>query len=466
MDPSNAASAPSLVPVQSGRLPPQNLDAERSVLGGILLDNQTINDVLEVLRPDDFYRMQHRKVFEACCDLTSRSEPIDVVVLAEELRKKGELDSVGGAAFLAALDAAVPTAGNVAYYARIVKDKSIARRLIDAAHAIESQCYEQVGNIDEFLDEAEARIFEVTEHKPQSSMVPIKDVLKRSYGILEKLYEKQEEVTGIPTGFLDLDRMLSGLQRGDLIIVAGRPSMGKTAFALNVASNVAFKAKQPVGVFSLEMGAEQLALRMISGEARVDSQKMRTGKLVDSDWAKLARSVGEMAEAKMFIDDSGSISALDLRARARRLKAKMGDLGLGLIVIDYLQLMKGRGNKSDNREQEISEISRGLKSLAKELDVPVMALSQLNRSLEKREDKRPVLSDLRESGAIEQDADVILFIHREEAYLKDKTPEDKKGVAEIIVGKQRNGPTGIVEATFLREYTKFENRARDQYSRE
>ncbi len=464
MDPAAQPFSP-LVPVPPSRLPPQNLDAERSVLGGILLSNDAINTVSDLVKPEDFYRQQHRKVYEACLVLTNRSEPIDVIVLAEELRRMGELEAVGGPAFLAALDAAVPTAGNILHYAKIVKEKAIARRLIDAARAIEAQCYEQQGDLDLFLDTAEARIFEVTEQKPQTTLMHIKPVLKTAYGHLEKLYERKEEITGIPTGFLELDRMLSGMQRGDLIICAGRPSMGKTAFALNVASNVAIRARQPVAIFSLEMGAEQLALRMISADSRVDSQRMRTGALLDSDWGKLAKTVGETAETDLFIDDAGMLSALDLRTRARRLKAKMGEKGLGLIVIDYLQLMRGRGNgRNDSREQEISEISRSLKSLAKELQVPVMALSQLNRSLEKREDKRPMLSDLRESGAIEQDADVILFVHREEAYLKDKTPEDKKGVAEIIVGKQRNGPTGVVECSFLREYTKFENKARETYS--
>jgi replicative DNA helicase len=438
------------------RLAPQNLDAERSVLGGVLLTNRALDDVAEIVKPDDFYREPHRKIFNSMIDLHLRNEPIDVITLGDDLKKKGELDAVGGAAYLAALDSAVPATANLGQYAKIVRDTALARRLIEAAHEVAREGYEQKGAVEELLDAAEQKIFAVTELKATNAFVPLGQSVKRVFTNLESLYEKQEDITGTPTGFDRLNQMTAGLQPGDLIIVAGRPSMGKTSVVMNIAGHVAIEAKKPVAVFSLEMGADQLTLRLFSSEARVDGQRLRTGKLLDSDWPKLARAADRLFRAPMFIDDTAGITAMEMRAKCRRLTAKAGQLGL--IVIDYLQLMRGRPG-TDSREQEISEISRGLKSLAKELQVPVIALSQLNRSLERREDKRPVMSDLRESGAIEQDADVIAFIYRDEVYNKE-SPD--KGIAEIIIGKQRNGPTGTVRVAFLKDYTRFENLVEDR----
>ncbi len=454
-----------LVAVPPGRVPPHNLDAERSVLGGILLDNGSINDLLEVLKPEDFYREAHRKIYEAMCALYAKSEPIDRVTLKDILKAQGALEAIGGESFIDLLDTVVPSAANLMYYGTIVHDKALSRRLIEAAHAIATQGYEQSGGVGEFLDEAERRIFAVTEQKAQAAFTPVREIVKTAFKTIEALYERQEEITGVATGFADLDRLTSGFQPGDLVILAARPSMGKTAFCLNIATHVGLRAtyngkRCAVGVFSLEMPKEQLVMRMLASEARVDSQRMRTGRLIDSDWAKLAKAAGELAEASIHIDDSPALTSLELRAKSRRLAAKCSqtEAPLGLIVIDYLQLMKGN-ERIDSREQQISEISRGLKALSKELGIPVMALSQLNRSLEKRPDKRPMMSDLRESGAIEQDADTIMFIYREEVYEKEK--EDVKGIAEIIIGKQRNGPIGTANIAFLHEFTRFENLARD-----
>src|SRR2546428_5966280 len=608
-----------------GRIPPQNLDAERSVLGGVLLDNAALNEILELLKPGDFYRNAHRKVFEAMCALSSRGEPIDRVTLKDELTALGAYEAAGGEDFIDLLDKLVPSAANLSYYARIVHEKALARRVIEAAHAIATQGYEQAGEVGEFLDEAERRIFSITEEKAQSAFIHVREVVKQTFKTIELLYERQEEITGISTGFSDLDRLTSGFQPGDLVILAARPSMGKTACCLNIATHVGCRAKFNgkrigVGVFSLEMPKEQLVMRMLSSEARVDSQRIRTGRLIESDWPKLAHAAGGLADANIHIDDSPGMSALELRAKSRRLVGRFSEseAPLGLIVIDYLQLMKGN-ERIDSREQQISEISRSLKSLAKELNIPVLALSQLNRSLEKRPDKRPQLSDLREcvtgdtlvlladgrrtpirelvgqepqvvavapgggivaaradkiwkvgrrpvprlafasgrplrctsrhrllgaagwqqvsalasgdrialalptpqlefrsgpiraslatdavalrraasvvrwdrllsitpagvdevfdltvpgpaswladgivshnSGALEQDADTIIFLFREEVYEKDK--EEVKGIAEIIVGKQRNGPIGVANAAFIHEFTRFENLARD-----
>lgn len=437
------------------RLPPQDIDAERSVLGAALLENQALNEVARLLTGDAFYRPAHAKIFEAMTRLYERNEPVDEVTVADTLRAMGELENVGGAAYLASITERVPTAANAGYYARIVRDKAMGRRLINAATAIATTGYEGTADVDVLLDEAEAKIFEITSSRDQKGFAPLKDVVKSAFRQIEKLYERKEAVTGVPTGFADLDRITSGLQPSDLIIVAGRPSMGKTAFALNLGLHAGIRGQTPVAVFSLEMSKEQLTMRMLCAEARIDNQRMRGGFLKDSDWPKLARAAGMLAEAPLYIDDSGALSILEMRAKARRLQA---DKGLGLIIVDYLQLMHGRGG-NEGREREISEISRGLKSLGKELDVPVIALSQLNRSLEQRQDKRPMLSDLRESGAIEQDADVICFVYRDEYYNED-SPD--KGVAEVIVGKQRNGPTGTVRLRFFNEYTRFENLANEQ----
>jgi replicative DNA helicase len=439
------------------RLPPQNLDAEQSILGGILLDNQALNSVLELLEHRDFYSESHRKIFAAILDLSERNEPCDLITLSSMLKDKQQLDQVGGMAYLASLVDNVPSAANVAHYAKIVKEKAILRRLIGTATEILTKSYNAGADVDEVLDEAEHAIFEISENKIRPAFFPIKNIIKDSFKTIEKLYERKELITGVPTGFEKIDDLTSGLQKSDLIIIAGRPSMGKTAFALNIAQHAATDAGIPVAVFSLEMSKEQLALRMLSTAAKVDSQRLRKGFLGETDWPKLTTAAGRLSEALIFIDDTPAITALEMKAKARRLKAESG---LGLIILDYLQLMRG-GAYRDSREQEISEISRSLKALAKELNVPVIALSQLNRKVEDRTNRRPHMADLRESGAIEQDADVIAFIYRDEVYNKSEdNPE--KGLAEIIIGKQRNGPTGMVKLAFLEKYTCFENLAHSE----
>jgi replicative DNA helicase len=442
------------------KVPPQNLEAEQSILGGILLDNQAINSVLEVLEINDFYSEAHRKIFAAIVDLGEKNEPTDLITLSNQLRDKNQIDDIGGVAYLASLVDNVPSAANISYYSKIVKEKAILRKLIGASTAILDKSYASTTDVENVLDDAEHAIFEISQNKIRPSFFPLKELIKDSFKTIETLYERKELVTGVPTGFDDVDKLTSGLQKSELIIVAGRPSMGKTAFAINIAQNAAIEIGVPVAIFSLEMSKEQLAIRMLSSEARVDSQRLRKGFLGETDWPKLTTAAGKLSDAPIFIDDSPAISVLEMKAKARRLKAENG---LGLIVLDYLQLMRGR-DSSLPREQEISEISRSLKALAKELNVPVVALSQLNRQVETRTDKRPQMADLRESGAIEQDADVILFIYRDEVYNKSEdNPE--KGLAEIIIGKQRNGPTGKVKLTFLNDYTRFENRAvmRDYY---
>jgi replicative DNA helicase len=441
------------------KVPPQNLEAESSVLGGIVLENDAINQVLELLRPEDFYRESHRKIFRAMVELSDRAEPVDLITLSECLKSRNELEAVGGTAYLASLADFVPTAANISYYARIVREKSILRSLISSATDIATRGYEEQGNVEEFLDAAEKVIFDISEKKIKASFVAVGDMIKDTLKTVEKLYERKEMVTGVPTGYEDLDRITAGLQPADLIIVAGRPGMGKTAFALNIGTNAAFSGVG-VALFSLEMAKEQLVLRMLCSEARVNSSKVRSGYLGERDFPQLAKAAGRLHEASIYIDDTPAISVLELRAKARRL-IRDRSKKIGLLVVDYLQLMRGMGNAS-NREQEISEISRSLKALAKELNVPVIALSQLNRRVEDRGDRRPMMSDLRESGAIEQDADVIMFIYRDEVYNKD---ESKKGVAEVIVAKQRNGPIDTVKLTFLSEYTRFENYTeRDEFA--
>lgn len=439
------------------RLPPQNLDAEQSILGGILLDNQALNSVLEILEQGDFYSESHRKIFAAVVDLSERNEPSDLITLSNILKDKKHLDQVGGMAYLASLVDNVPSAANVAYYAKIVKEKAILRRLIGTATEILTKSYNAGADVDEVLDEAEHAIFEISENKIRPAFHPIKNIIKDSFKTIEKLYERKELITGVPTGFGKIDDLTSGLQKSDLIIVAGRPSMGKTAFALNIAQHAAMEGGIPVAIFSLEMSKEQLAIRMLSTVAKVDSQRLRKGFLGETDWPKLTTAAGQLSEALIYIDDTPAITALEMKAKARRLKAESG---LGLIILDYLQLMRG-GTYKESREQEISDISRSLKALAKELSVPVIALSQLNRKVEDRTNRRPQMADLRESGAIEQDADVIAFIYRDEVYNKSEdNPE--KGLAEVIIGKQRNGPTGMVKLAFLEKYTCFENLARPE----
>ena len=446
------------------RLPPQNIEAEQMVLGAVLIENDSINKVIEILSPDDFYKDTHRRIFTVMRDMFETGDAIDLVTLSDALRGRTGLESVGGASYLASLVSLVPTAANIKHHARIVREKAVLRKLIHSATDIITQSYEDsrtVVNIDELLDRAEKSIFEIAQGKIKDSFVSMKNIVGHSFAIVERLYEKKEMVTGLATGFLDLDERTSGFQQSDLIIVAGRPSMGKTAFCLNIAAYAAIEKGKSVAIFSLEMSKEQLVLRMLGSESRVDAHKLRTGHLSERDWTPLSTAAGKLADAPIFIDDTAAISVLETRAKARRLKA---DQGLDLVIVDYLQLMRGRGDEG-SREQEISNISRSLKALAKELQIPVIALSQLNRAVETRpgKEKRPMLADLRESGAIEQDADVILFIYRDEVYNKCECPYDgeclcgQRGKAEVIIGKQRNGPIGKVDLTFINRFTRFEN---------
>ena len=437
------------------RVPPHNIEAEQSVIGGILLDNDVLPGVLEILKGDEFYRAGHRTIFSAVIALFERNEPCDFVTLTDLLKSQKKLEEAGGASYLASLVDRVPSAANASQYARIVKEKSMARALISRATEIVATGFDSSLRVEDLLDQAEQAIFRVSEDRINPSFSPIKAVVKQSIKTLEQLYDRREMVTGVATGFADLDQLTSGLQPADLVIIAGRPSMGKTALALNIARNAAVDAETPVGIFSLEMSKEQLGMRMLCSEARVSSHRMRSGFLSERDWPRLTRAAGTISEAPIFVDDTPAISALELRAKARRLKR---DQNLGLVIVDYLQLMRG-SHGSERREQEISQISGSLKALAKELNLPVVALSQLNRRVEERHDKRPQLADLRESGAIEQDADVIAFIYRDEVY-HEETAEP--GLADIIVGKQRNGPTGTIKLTFLKEYTRFEKRAFDE----
>ncbi|MBI4621116.1 MAG: replicative DNA helicase [Desulfobacterales bacterium] len=436
------------------KLLPQNIEAEQSILGGILLDNQVFHRVLEVLNEEDFYHAAHRKVFLSMIELYENNEPVDLITLTNALKNKNQLDEIRGVSYLTSLVDSIPTTANISYYAKIVKEKSILRRLINKTAEIASMSYDSTGDVDEVLDQAERAIFEISENKIKPSFYSIKEMIKHSFKTIERLYEKKELITGVPTGFEGIDRFTSGFQLSDLIIIAGRPSMGKTSLALNIAQYAAIETNVPVGIFSLEMSKEQLSLRMLCSEAKVDAQRLRTGFLSESDWPKLTRAVGSLSEAPIFVDDTPALSVLEMRAKARRLKSEKG---LGLIIVDYLQLMRGRVNV-ERREQEISEISRSLKALAKELNLPVVALSQLNRRVEDRHDRRPQLADLRESGAIEQDADVIIFIYRDEIYNKSEDNENK-GNAEIIIGKQRNGPIGMTKLAFIDKFATFENLA-------
>jgi replicative DNA helicase len=444
--------------LESLKLPPNSVEAEQSVLGGLLLENEALDRIADILNQADFYRHDHRLIYTHIAKLIEQNRPADIVTVAESLENSAELSSVGGIAYLGALAQNTPTAANIRRYAEIVRERSIMRKLVEVGSAIAESAYNPQGReAKQLLDEAEAKIFQIAESGNRSSQgfVNIQTLLPQVANRIDFLYQRENQgsVTGIPTGFDDLDDKTSGFQPGDLIIVAGRPSMGKTAFSLNIAENVALDSKKAVAVFSMEMGATQLATRMIGSVGRLDQHRMRNGNLEDDDWARLTAALGKLNDASIFIDEGAGLSSFDVRARARRLSRQTG--GLGLIVVDYLQLMSGNsGRVSENRATEISEISRSLKSLAKELEVPVVALSQLNRSVEQRPDKRPVMSDLRESGAIEQDADLILFIYRDEVYNPDS---EDKGTAEIIIAKQRNGPIGRVRLTFLGQHTRFEN---------
>lgn len=437
------------------KLPPQNLDAEKSVLGAILIENDALDKVVEDITVDDFYREPHRKIYQRMQELHELREAIDLITLSDLLRRRNELESVGGVSYLSSLVNMVFTAANVGHHARIVREMAILRKLISASTEIITRAYDGGFDATELLDTAEKTVFEISERNIRSSFVPVKEIVKDSFEMIERLYERKDSVTGVASGFSDLDKKTAGFQPSDLIIVAGRPSMGKTSFCMNIAEHVAIEGKKPVGIFSLEMSRDQLVLRMLCSQAMVDASRLRTGHLGNEDWAKLTMAAGHLNVAPIFIDDSAAITAMEMRAKARRLKAQQGDLGL--IIVDYLQLMRG-GGRVENRVQEVSEISRSLKALAKELNTPVVALSQLSRQVESRTDKRPMMSDLRESGSIEQDADVVIFIYRDEVYHKDK--EDNKGKAEIIIAKQRNGPIGEVELTFLNQYTKFTDMAK------
>ncbi|OGP69865.1 MAG: replicative DNA helicase [Deltaproteobacteria bacterium RBG_13_47_9] len=438
------------VDISSHKLPPQNVEAEQSVLGGILIENEAVNKVMEILTADDFYRDAHSRIFNALISLSERDEPADLITLTNELRKIDQLDSIGGASYLASLIDSVPTAANIEYYAKIVKEKAILRKLIQTSTEIITQSYQDRGDVEGFLDEAERAIFEISEKRVKPSFYSIRDIVKESFKTIERLFEKKELVTGVPSGFKELDRLTAGFHASDLIIVAGRPSMGKTALCLNLSQYAAIEKRIPVAIFSLEMSKEQLVIRMLCSEAQVEGTRLRTGFLTESDWPKLTLAAGNLSDAPIFIDDSAAISVLELRAKARRLK---GEHGLGMLIIDYLQLMKGR-TRVESRQQEISEISRSLKALAKELNIPVIAVSQLSRKTEERTGNRPQLSDLRESGAIEQDADLILFLYRDEVYNRSED-NPNKGKAELIIGKQRNGPIGKIDLAFLDKFTTF-----------
>jgi len=431
---------------------PHNLEAERCVLGAIILDNSLVNQAIEILHREDFYLAGHRLIFEQMLSLTERSKAIDFITLTEELRNQGQLETIGGAAFVSSLIDGVPKLANLEFYARIVEEKATLRNLIRRSNEIINTCYEQQEDVDSILDSAEKAIFDLAESKIRAGFLSITDIAKTSLKKIETAASRREMVTGVATGYTRLDELTSGLQHSDLIIVAARPSMGKTALSLNIATHAAVVAKKTVGVFSLEMSSDQLLLRILCSEARIDAHRLRTGFLNKDEWGKIARTLGQLTQAKIFIDDSVGLSLLEMRAKARRLKAEHG---LDLLVVDYLQLMSGGKTRFESRQQEISSISRGLKALAKELEIPLVALSQLSRAPETRTgDHRPQLSDLRESGSIEQDADLVLFIFREEVY---RPSEENQGIAELIIGKQRNGPIGSFKLAFLREYTRFEN---------
>lgn len=444
------------------KLPPHSVEAEQSVLGGVLLENTAWERIADLITEQDFYRHDHRLIYRHITKLLDASKPADVVTVSESLESSQELATVGGLAYLGALARNTPSAANIRRYAEIVRDRAILRGLVAVGTSIADSAYSPMGrSASELLDQAEGKVFEIAEAgaRGKQGFMELQPLLTQVVERIDMLFQRDNpsDITGIPTGFTDLDQKTSGLQPGDLVIVAGRPSMGKTAFSLNIAENVALESGLPVAVFSMEMSGTQLVMRMMGSVGKLDQHKVRTGRLQDEDWQRLTYAVGKLNDAPLYIDESAALTALELRARARRLHRQCGKLGL--IVIDYIQLMSA-SSQGENRATEISEISRSLKALAKELDVPVIALSQLNRSLEQRPNKRPVMSDLRESGAIEQDADVILFIYRDEVY-NPETPE--KGVSEIIIGKQRNGPIGTVRLAFLGEYTRFENLAHGNY---
>jgi replicative DNA helicase len=435
------------------KIPPQNLEAEMAVLGSMLLDEDAISIACESLDRNSFYKDTHQKIFAAILVLYNANKAVDLITLTDGLKREGVLEEIGGVSFLTVLVNSVPTSANISHYVAIVKEKSTLRTLINNATKIVGLCYESEGNIDEVVDSAERFIFEVSERKLQAGPLHLKEIIKDSIETIDKLYQKKAHVTGIPTGYIDFDIKTAGLQSSDLIVIAGRPSMGKSALALGIADYAGVVEKVPLAMFSLEMSKEQLVQRMLCAHAKVDAHKVRTGYLATSDWPRLTAAAGKLSEAPIFIDDTPAISVMELRAKARRLKAHQG---INLLILDYLQLMRGSTNV-ENRQQEISEISRSLKALARELNITIVAISQLSRAVEARTDHRPQLSDLRESGAIEQDADVVVLLLREEYY--NPSPENQ-GVAEVIIAKQRNGPVGSLKLAFIKEYTRFENIAR------
>ena len=435
-----------------GKVPPHDVEAEQAVIGSMLTDMEAVISSIEVLKPEDFYREDNKLIYTAMVNLYTRSEPIDLITVKSELESMGKFDQVGGIEYLAELPEKVPTTANASKYIKIVEEKSTLRRLIKAANEIIELGYDPTEDLEDIMEGAEKKIFNLMQDKNQKGYTPIKDVLVDSFTNLEELYNRKQHITGVPTGFIDLDYRTAGLHGSEFILIAARPAMGKSAFVLNIAANAALKANVPVAIFSLEMSKEQMVNRMLCSEAMVDSNKVRTGKLEEEDWAKLAEAIGPLSEAEIYIDDTPGISITEIRARCRKLKLEKN---IGLVIIDYLQLVQGSSKRAlGSREQEIAEISRSLKILAKELDVPVIALSQLSRAVEQRPDHRPMLSDLRESGSIEQDADIVMFLYRDDYYNEDS---EKKDIAEVIIAKQRSGSTGTVDLRWMGSYTKFVN---------
>ncbi len=433
-----------------GRIPPHSLEAEQSVLGAMILNKESINTAVEIIRPEDFYREANKEIFEAILVLFNKNEPVDLITLPEELKRRGTFENIGGVTYLAALSSGLGTTANTRYYCKIVEEKSILRKLIGSCDEVVQESYEDVNEVNAIIEKAEKSIFDITQGRHREGFAPLREVLLDSFSKIEERAANQDALTGLTTGFSELDKKLSGLQKSDLVLLAARPSMGKTALALNLATNAALKGQAKVAVFSLEMSKEQLVQRMIASVAHVDLQNVISGRLGADEWMDIINSMDPLSKAEIFIDDTAGISLMEMKAKCRRLKIERG---LDLILIDYLQLMQMEG-RVENRQQEISAISRGLKALAKEMECPVVALSQLSRAPELRSDHRPILSDLRESGAIEQDADVVLFLYRDEYYHEDS---EKKGLGEVIIAKHRNGPTGNLDLVFKKEYTKFVN---------
>lgn len=432
------------------RMPPANIEAEQAVLGAVFYEPSILVTIMGILEPDDFYRSPHIKIYRVMCNLNDKGKPVDIIGVTEELSNQGELEDVGGVSYMSDLASSIPSVANVEFYAKIVEEKAILRRLIRSATNLITDAYEQKDDVDVILDNAEKTVLQVASRKNAGSFKYIKDVMLDTYDNIEKLHSNHGEITGLPTGFKDLDDMTAGFQKNDLIIIAARPSVGKTAFALNIAQGIGTKTNENVAIFSLEMGADQLAMRMLCAEGNIDASRLRTGQLEDGDWSKLTMAVGALSNSGLYIDDTPGIKINEIRSKCRKLKQEHG---LGMILIDYLQLIQGSG-RSENRQQEVSEISRSLKELARELQVPVIALSQLSRGVEQRQDKRPMMSDIRESGSIEQDADIVGFLYREDYYDKDA---ENKNVIEIIIAKHRNGPVGNVSLAFIKEYNKFVN---------